>query len=118
MVEALKVRSLNVNGLQVKKKRDLVFKELTKYSSEILMLQETHSCALDERSYKVKWGNNVFFSHGTTQSKGICIIIPKDFKGDCEKNYSDLEGRLLVIKLTINKVEYIVGNIYAPVSSY
>jgi exonuclease III len=118
MVEALKVRSLNVNGLQVKKKRDLVFKELTKYRSEILMLQETHSCALDERSYKVKWGNNVFFSHGTTQSKGICIIIPKDFKGDCEKIYSDLEGRLLVIKLTINKVEYIVGNIYAPVSSY
>ena len=118
MVEKLNIRSLNVNGLQVKKKRDLVFKELTKYRSEIIMLQETHSCTFDEKSYKLKWGKNIFFCHGTTQSRGLCIIIPNDFKGECEQIYSDLDGRLLIIKLTINKVEFILGNIYAPVSSF
>ena len=118
MVEKLKIRSLNVNGLQVKKKRDLVFKELSKYTGEILMLQETHTCALDERIYKTKWGKNIFFSHGTTQSRGICTILPKGFNGECEHIYSDLNGRILIIKLSIDKVEYIVANIYAPVSSY
>jgi hypothetical protein len=118
MVEKLKFRSLNVNGIQVKKKRDLVFKELSKYKGEILMLQETHSSALDEKSYKNKWGKNIFFSHGSTQSRGVCTIIPKNFNGECEQLYSDLEGRILIIKLTIDKAEYIIGNIYAPVSSY
>jgi exonuclease III len=81
MVEKLKIRSLNVNGIQCQKKRDLVFNELTKYSNDIILLQETHSSALDERNYKNKWGTNTYFSHGTTSSRGVCIIIPKLLRG-------------------------------------
>ena len=60
----------------------------------------------------------MFFSHGSTNSRGVCIIIPNTFDGKCEKLYADLEGRLLIVKLSIEKVDYIICNIYAPVSSY
>jgi exonuclease III len=118
MVDKLKIRSLNVNGLQVKKKRDLVFKELSKFTGEILMLQETHTSTFDEKTYKIKWGKNIFFSHGTTQSRGVCTILPIGFKGECEQIYSDLNGRILVIKIVLDNIEYILANIYAPVSSF
>ena len=118
MADTLKIRSLNANGMQCKKKRDLVFNELTKYNQEVLLLQETHTNVSDEKHYKTKWGKNVFFSHGTTNSRGVCIIIPKTFNGDCEKIYADPEGRLLIVKITIEKVDYVICNIYAPVSSY
>ena len=78
MTSNLKIRSLNVRGLQTKQKRDLVFTELSKYKQDILLLQETHSTALDERLYKTKWGSNTFFSHGESNSKGICTIIPQN----------------------------------------
>jgi exonuclease III len=117
MVEKLKIRSLNVNGIQCQKKRDLVFNELTKYSNDIILLQETHSSALDERNYKNKWGTNTYFSHGTTSSRGVCIIIPKTFKGNSELIFADLEGRILIVKITLEGEDYIICNIYCPISS-
>jgi exonuclease III len=118
MASHLKIRSLNVNGIQSKKKRDLVFHELSKYNNEILLLQETHASVLDERAYKLKWGSDVFFSHGTTSSRGICTIVPKNLNATSKLVFSDLEGRVLIIQLTIGQVDFLICNIYAPVSSY
>jgi exonuclease III len=118
MGDKLKIRSLNINGIQCRKKRDKVFNKLSQYKGEILLLQETHSTALDERNYNNKWGSNVFFSHGTSKSRGVCTILPKGFKGKGELLYSDLEGRIVLVKITINSKEFIICNIYAPTSSY
>ena len=117
MGEKLDIRALNVNGIQCKKERDLVFFELTKYNHAILLLQETHTSALDEKYYKNIWGPNVYFSHGTTNSKGVCTIIPKTFQGSSEIIFSDLEGRILIVKICIDNEEFILCNIYAPISS-
>ena len=118
MIDRLKFRSLNVRGIQTMKKRDLLFHELSKYSNEIILLQETHSCAMDEKHYKNKWGPNVFFSHGETNSKGICTIIPKIFSGVSNLHFSDLEGRLLIVKTTIEETDYYVCNVYFPTSNH
>ena len=117
MAEKLKIRSLNVNGIQCLKKRALVFTELEKYNNEIILLQETHTCIFDETNFINKWGSNIYFSHGATNSKGVCIIFPKNFKGSSELIYSDLEGRILMVKFSLEKEEYILCNVYCPVSS-
>jgi exonuclease III len=117
MTDTLKIRSLNVNGIQCKRKRDLVFHELSKYNNEIIFLQETHTSALDERHYNKKWGTNVFFSHGSTSSRGICTIIPKNMNITTKLLFSDLEGRLLILQITIDNTEFLLCNVYAPVSS-
>jgi exonuclease III len=118
MTSNLKIRSLNVRGLQTKQKRDLVFTELSKYKYDIILLQETHSTALEERPYKIKWGPNTFFSHGESNSRGVCTIVPQTFPGKCELYYTDLEGRLLIVKITIGDTDYYVCNVYMPTSNH
>jgi exonuclease III len=118
MSSNLKIRSLNVRGIQSKQKRDLVFHELSKYKHDVILLQETHSTVFDEKIYKNKWGQNVFFSHGESNAKGVCTIIPQSFPGKCDLHYSDLEGRLLITKLTIDDKEFYVSNSYLPTSNH
>ena len=118
MTSNLKIRSLNVRGIQCKQKRNLVFTELSKYQQDILLLQETHSTIFDEKHYKNKWGTNTFFSHGDSNSKGVCTIIPKHFPGKCELYHSDLEGRMLIVKLTLDEMEYYLFNLYFPTSNH
>jgi exonuclease III len=118
MTSNLKIRSLNVRGIQCKQKRNLVFTELSKYQQDILLLQETHSTIFDEKHYKNKWGTNIFFSHGNSNCKGVCTIIPKNFPGKCELYHSDLEGRMLIVKLTIDEMEYYLFNLYFPTSNH
>ena len=118
MATNLKICSLNVNGIHCMGKRNLMFTELSKYPNDIMLLQETHSTALDERHYKNKWGPNVYFSHGQSNSKGVITIVPKNFAGSSSLIYADFEGRILIIKITINDEEFIICNIYAPTSGY
>ena len=78
----------------------------------------TRGIALDERLYKKKWGQNTFFSHGESNSKGVCTIVPKFFPGKCELHFSDLEGRILIIKATIDDTNYFICNVYLPTSNH
>ena len=117
MGENLILRSMNVRGLNGNHKRSLVFKELSKYKNDILLLQDTHTCTLQEKIWKNKWGPTTFFSHGETNSRGLCTIIPKTFQGMSELYYSDMNGRILIVKLTMENTIYYVVNVYAPVGS-
>jgi exonuclease III len=118
MTSNLKIRSLNVRGIQCKQKRNLVFTELSKYQNDIILLQETHSTVFDEKHFRTKWGPNIFFSHGESNSKGVCTIIPKNFSGKCELYHSDLEGRLLIVKISIDDTELYLFNLYFPTSNH
>ena len=118
MTSNLKIRSLNVRGIQCKQKRNLMFTELSKYQNDIMLIQETHSTVFDEKHYKNKWGPNTYFSHGDSNSKGVCTIIPKNFPGKSELFYSDLEGRMVIVKLLIDETEYYLFNLYFPTSNH
>ena len=118
MTSNIKIRSLNVRGIQCKQKRDLVFTEMSKYSNDIILLQETHSTVFDEKYYKNKWGTDIFFSHGESNSKGVCTIIPKNLPGTSELYYSDLTGRLLIVKIQIHEYELYICNLYFPTSNH
>jgi exonuclease III len=118
MTSNLKIRSLNVRGIQCKDKRNLVFTELSKYSNDIILLQETHSTVFDEKHFKNKWGPNIFFSHGESNSKGVCTIMPRNLPGTCELYHADLEGRLLIVKIKLHESEFFICNLYFPTSNH
>jgi exonuclease III len=109
--------SLNVRGIQTLKKRKDYFIWLDKFKDNIILLQDTHSCILDENYYKNHWGHAIFFSHGLTNSRGVITIIPKYLGGTSKLFYSDLDGRILIVELNINGVLYYILNIYAPSSN-
>ena len=77
MGEALKVKlySLNVRGLGDNLKRRCVFDWLRNTEFEMFFLQETHSTVECEKIWSNEWGYKVFFSHGKSNSAGVCILL-------------------------------------------
>ena len=117
MGENIQLMSLNVRGIQTMKKRKDYFEWLDKFSKSIIMLQETHTSVLDENNYKNHWGHSTFFSHGTTNYRGVVTILPNSLGGTSKLFYSDLDGRILIVELSINDTLYYLVNIYAPSSN-
>ena len=75
-----KLLSLNVRGLINPKKRRAIFK-YARDRADLILLQETHSDTSSEEQWKHEWGGNIYFSHGNTDSRGVCLLIKKGFGG-------------------------------------
>ena len=70
------IYSMNVRGLKDRNKRVQVFSWLKNRNANIFLLQETHSTPDTENIWKEDWGNsNIFFSHGTSNSRGECVLL-------------------------------------------
>ena len=93
----ISIFSLNVNGLGDSTKRTAVLTKLKKKYTGIYLLQETHSVESTEHAWKTTWGSsNLFFSHGSSNSKGVAILISNNidfkllnqFKDECWAGFS------------------------------
>ena len=68
--------SYNVKGLQSSvTKGNKIFHYLKVKKINIAMLQETHSKTEDETMWTKEWGGEIVFSHGSSSSRGACIIV-------------------------------------------
>ena len=83
MVENKKINfsvlSVNVRGLRKYEKRRQVYNWLCKQGGHkgVTFLQETHSDFKTEQSWTNLWRGQSFYSHGTTTSCGVSILIGK-----------------------------------------
>ena len=68
----------------------------------IYFLQETYSEPNDENVWKKEWGGELFFSHGTKHSKGVCILINPTAQIQVNYSYSDNSGRMVLITISLN----------------
>lgn len=100
----LKFHSLNVNGLRSPTKRRAIFKYLRKSESDIIFLQETHSTSSDQKIWSSEWGGRIIYSHGLSNSKGVC-------------NTEDSDGRFLVVQLQHQSEILALVYVYAPTQS-
>ena len=72
----LKLLSLNVRGLRNISKRGAIFSFLKIQKATIFCLQETYSSPDDdEKLWSAELGGKIIYSHGTTHSKGVCILL-------------------------------------------
>ncbi len=107
--------SLNTNGLGNKTKRIAVFEKLRKKGKGIYMLQETHSSVNTEATWKREWGSNkVYFSHGKTNEKGVCIMLTNEYDIQIVQQYCDNNGHYIILDVQIDNCNYTIGNLYAP----
>lgn len=104
----------NVNGLNNKIKRGLVFQYVRKLKPDFLLLQETHllgqECNFLARSY---FGNTVHAGFGTG-SRGVAILIRKSLPFKQRSVLRDKSGRFIKIEGTLNGRDIAIVNIYAP----
>ena len=75
MTDKIKIISQNIRGLMNFAKRKGAFQFL-RSRCDIALLQETYSTEEDVRLWKIQWGDEAVFSHGTNKRKG-CIILYK-----------------------------------------
>ena len=80
-----------------------------------MSIQETHLTPECEFVFKAVYSNNdILFSLGTNNSRGVCVVWKRNSGVSCKNIHSDNDGRVLIMKVIIgNKVFYII-NIYAP----
>ena len=64
--------SLNVRGLRNPKKRNAIFAYLKNQKATIFYFQETFS-KQDEVVWSLDWGSQIIFSHGTENSRQVCV---------------------------------------------
>ena len=108
------VLSLNVRGIRDQIKRRSIFSYLKNQKANIYFLQETHSERADEKMWTNEWGGELFFSHGTTHSKGVCILINPSAQPKIDYYYANDSGRIVLITINFNGQKLSLCNIYAP----
>ena len=114
------VNSFNCRGLSDSNKRNTIFNWLRSRHNGITMLQETHSVQSDENKWASEWGGDVFFSHGSRQSKGVAILIPPKMgtKLQVSNVLTDNEGRILILNSMIDENSMLSVNVYAPTKDH
>ena len=82
----------------------------------MVLLQETHSKEGDEQQWISEWGGQIIFSHGTSQSKGVAVLLPKNMMESCKIKDIETEqnGRALIIDCEIEDNSFTIIYIYAP----
>ena len=74
---SLELVFFNARGLGNEKKRKEVFNILKKQTSmnSVIFLQECHSTKEVERLWEYQWKNKIFYSHGKSNSRGVCMLL-------------------------------------------
>ena len=110
------ISSFNCNGLRDNKKRKSVFNWLKAKHSGIILLQETHSQDEDEQKWELEWGGKIIFSHGTSQSRGVAVLLPQGLVEKCKIKNTEIDenGRIILIDYDIESNNFTLINIYAP----
>jgi len=107
--------SLNVRGLRTdNNKRKKIFELFNRQLKGITFLQETHSTPEIELKWNREWGGHIIFSHGSSRSKGVAILIPKNMDYKINDTRKDPEGRYIIVDISCLEDTYILINVYAP----
>ena len=111
--DELVICSLNVRGLSNSLKRRQTFRWLKMKKYGIFFLQEVHCTKEKESLWTSEWGFTAFFSSFSSARARVCILFNNNFQFEIIRQFSDQEGRYIIIDMKIDKILTLV-NIYAP----
>ena len=108
------IATFNVNGLRDDIKRKCIFKYLLDCNFHITLLQETHSITSIEHIWRKEWPGYSTWSHGSSSSKGVAVLLNPTFKGGFVNHEIDESGRFLFSEIKIENSIFFVANVYGP----
>ena len=108
------IASYNVRGLGMFQKRRQVFHYLHDKPYDIVFLQETHSTKKDEKRWNMEWSSKIYYSHGTSQARGVAILIKKKLGIKVQFIQKDDNGRYINLKIQYAHDDYVLSNVYGP----
>ena len=107
----ISIASYNCNGLADKKRRS-VFTWLKEKEYNIYCLQGTRSTILDEVLWKKNWGDEIYFSHGQRNSKGVMVLINNNFDPNVQIVQTDPQGRWIILNMFLDNKQIWLINLY------
>lgn len=126
-MDRLSVLTLNTNGIRSAPKRRALFKKLRNMKTDFIMLQEIHSTTSEEKIWLTEWGSGGVFSHGVSNSRGVCILFNRECDFKVIHTIKDEDGRFLIIQVeqvggskstpSSTRELWTLVNIYAPTSN-
>lgn len=96
MDKNLGILSLNVRGIRDFQKRREIFRWFQNKNYSIFMLQEAHCTNEIEKQWYAEWGYNIYFAHGQSDARGVCILFKNDFDYQIHNIIKDASGRFLI----------------------
>ena len=79
-----------------------------------MFLQETHSKKETELQWKSEWGSEIMLSHGSSNSRGVAILLTRGIDFSIRCKILDPMGRFTILKAESADTTYVLINIYAP----
>ena len=114
-MSVLKFLLLNVRGLRNEEKRRSIFSYLKNQKANVYLLQETFSNSKEEKIWTAEWGGQIFYSHGSNHSRGVCVLIKPNSPLHVEIVELDVNGRFIILCLeTPGEINLNVVNVYPP----
>ena len=110
-VMGLKCISLNIRGINKSVKRRNLFRWLHNGKYDLIFLQETYS---DKTIENAEWGGDICYSHGSKHSRGVMILFRPTLKAKNISITNDKNGRLLIVRLTLQGEEFCFVNVCVP----
>ena len=113
-MDSLHITTINTQGLLDKAKRNRLYLWIKHQRSNIILLQETHFTEKLSPFIRSEWHGTSLHSFGTSQSRGVSILIKNNFQHEIIDSFSDNEGRFIIVNIKIQDNVYTICNIYAP----
>ena len=82
--------------------------------ADICFLQETYSTQEVENIWRKQWKGNMFFSHGSSHSRGVLVLVRDNLDFQLRSIKVDSQGRYVFLEVSIQDSPYFLLNIYAP----
>lgn len=109
--------SLNANGLRSNVKWRALFQDLRSLAPDVIFLQESHSTAADQHIWTAEWGGPAFYSHGLSNSRGVCVLLHRSSQLQVLSTTTDPEGRYIILQVKAGEENITLVNLYAPTQS-
>ena len=109
----IKFCTQNVRGLNNSLKRTKVFNRF-KTKADVIFVQESHSTNKIENDWKNLWDGEIFFSHGSSASRGCMIMFKNTLEFSFIDSKIDENGRFIFIKCIIQGNKFFLINVYGP----
>ena len=77
-----------------------------------MFLRETHFTFNDENNWKNDFNGPVFYLHGTSQSSGVLTAYYGNLNFLVNKQVGDKNACILIFDVNIDKIRYVLVNIY------
>ncbi|ESO86744.1 hypothetical protein LOTGIDRAFT_146024, partial [Lottia gigantea] len=112
----LVIVSINCNGLLGPNKIHYLNNLLLLERFDIVFLQETHVSDIKIAKYfeKILTFYKCFWSFGSNRSCGSAILVRTSLDFTVNKFHFDLQGRLVILDISINDISFRFLNIYCP----